>query len=135
MSIEWKEDLVTGLESIDNQHREIFARFSLFSDACSDGRGGDELLNLVDFLSVYTVEHFRDEEKTMDDVDYPRLASHEKEHAVFLEEFGRFKEIIEEKGPSLENILNKKRAMIRWLINHIGQMDRAFADFIRTTRH
>ena len=38
MSIEWQEDIATGIESIDNQHREIFSRFALFSLPAPTGR-------------------------------------------------------------------------------------------------
>jgi len=134
VSIDWQEDLATGIESIDNQHKEIFARFTLFSEACSEGFAGDELLNLVEFLAEYTVEHFRDEEKIMAGAEYPQLAEQEKAHAAFLDDFGLLRQLVEENGPSLENILNEKRSMIRWLINHICHMDRKFADFITTAR-
>jgi hemerythrin len=135
MSLDWQEDLATGIENIDNQHREIFARFALFSAACSDGKGGDELLRLMNFLSEYTVEHIRDEEEAMSAAEYPRLAEQEKEHAAFLDGFVRLRKLVEENGPSQEIILNEKRAMIRWLINHICHVDRAFADFLTATRH
>lgn len=134
MSIYWQEDLATGIESIDNQHKEIFSRFALFSSACSDGSGEDELLNLIEFLVDYTAKHFREEEETMAGAEYPQLAAQEKAHTAFLDDFNRIRELVKENGPNLDNILEEKRAMIRWLINHISHMDRAFADFLATTR-
>jgi len=135
MSLDWQEDMATGIEVVDNQHKEIFARFTLFSQACSDGRGGDELLTLVKFLSEYTAEHFREEEETMDSAGYPQLAAQKKAHAAFLDDFNRLRGLVDEKSPSLEIILNEKRVMIQWLINHICRMDRAFADFLIPNRH
>ncbi len=130
MSIDWQEDLSTGIESIDSQHKEIFARFAVFSDACADETAGVELLRLLDFLSEYTLKHFQDEEKAMADAEYPRLGEQEKAHTDFVSELGRFKTLVEINGPSMELVLNEKRAMIQWLIHHIRNMDRAFAEFL-----
>ena len=135
MSIDWREDMATGIENIDNQHKEIFARFALFSDACSDGRGGDELLTLVKFLAEYTAKHFREEEETLVGAEYPQLAAQMKAHASFLDDFIRLRGLVDEHPPGLEIILNEKRAMIQRLINHICHMDRAFAAFLTSTRH
>jgi hemerythrin len=134
MGIEWQEDLATGIEGIDNQHREIFARFALFSTACSDGQASEEMLRLLDFLADYTAVHFREEQQAMADAEYPQLAEQEKAHGGFLAEFARLRELVEGNDPSLEAILNGKRTMVRWLINHISHMDKAFADFL-TAEH
>jgi hemerythrin len=135
MSIEWQESLATGIETIDSQHKEIFVRFALFSSACSEGLGDVELLRLLAFLSEYTAVHFREEEEAMSDAGYPELAVQKESHVAFLADFGRLKELVEEKGPDLETILNEKRIMIRWLINHICHLDKAFADFITSLPH
>jgi hemerythrin len=134
MGIEWQDDMATGIEGIDNQHREIFARFALFSDACSDGSGADELLRLLDFLAEYTAQHFLEEQEAMADADYPLLGAQEKAHQTFKDDFCRLRELVGKEGPGLETTLNEKRTMIRWLINHICHMDKAFADFLTANR-
>ena len=88
------------------------------------------MLSLLEFLKGYTAEHFREEEKLMSGVDYPRLAAQEKAHAAFIEDFVRLKGLVDEYGPSLENMLSEKRSMIQWLINHIRHMDREFAAYL-----
>lgn len=134
MAIEWREDLCTGMEQIDNQHREIFVRFALFSDACTEGRGAEELMPLLDFLSGYTAEHFREETAKMSDTGYPGLAGQHTAHAGFLKDFERLKDLVDERGPDRDAIMMTKRAMIQWLINHIRQMDKTFAEFLATSR-
>ena len=47
MVIVWKEELATGNEEIDNQHKEMFRRFNDFQSACKQGKGQDELSNLL----------------------------------------------------------------------------------------
>jgi hemerythrin len=132
MSLDWHEDLATGIEGIDTQHREIFARFALFSGACSDGKGGDELLNLIAFLTDYTAKHFHDEEQAMASAAYPELPAQQKAHADFLADFSRLKRLVEQQGASQEQVLAEKRTMVRWLVNHINHMDKAFAGYCAT---
>src|SRR6185369_9913316 len=57
MSMEWNNNLATGIADIDNQHREIFSRVAKLTDACSDGRGKEEVLRLLLFLQDYIKEH------------------------------------------------------------------------------
>jgi len=91
-------------------------------------------LGLIDFLAGYTAEHFRDEEAAMAGAGFPQLVEQEQAHAAFLDDFVRLRRLVEENGPSQEIILNNKRIMVRWLINHIRHMDRGFADFLAATR-
>ena len=37
MYIEWRDDLLTGVDEIDWQHKELFVRFNLLLDACQKG--------------------------------------------------------------------------------------------------
>jgi hemerythrin len=78
MAIEWQEELATGIEHIDEQHKGIFARFAEFTTACNDGCANVELVNLMGFLEEYARNHFRDEEKAMLEAEYPDLSIHGK---------------------------------------------------------
>ncbi len=129
MSIYWKEELATGIDYIDDQHKEIFARFETFSSACTDGTGSAELKELVDFLSDYTGHHFHDEELVMTGAKYPELPAQKAAHAEFLADFTRLKELVDGQEPGRETVLAEKRVMIQWLVNHISHMDRAFAEY------
>jgi hemerythrin len=58
MAIEWQEELATGIERIDPQHRDIFARFAAFSAACTTGCANEELTNLFGLLEHYSRDCF-----------------------------------------------------------------------------
>jgi hemerythrin len=89
-------------------------------------------MGLLEFLEGYTAEHFRNEVAAMAGAEYPRLAEQEKAHAAFLGDFVRLRGVVTANGPSIENILEVKRVMIVWLINHIRHMDKAFAGYLAT---
>ena len=131
MAIEWEEELATGIEHIDAQHKGIFAMFAEFTTACNDGCANVELLNVMGFLEDYTRDHFRDEEKVMLEAEYPDLFIQQKNHKLFLNEIAELKRRVGEKEPDMAGILEMKRLLIRWLIQHIKHLDKAFADFLK----
>jgi len=133
MAIEWQEELATGIEHIDAQHKGIFARFAAFSTACDTGCAKEELINLMEFLEDYTRNHFRDEEKSMQEAEYPDLYNQQKYHKMYLDEVTELKRKVGEKEPDMSEIMETKRLLTRWLIQHIKHLDKAFADFLKET--
>jgi len=131
MSLEWQEDLATGIETIDAQHKGIFARFEALNTACDGGCAKEELINLMGFLEDYAREHFRDEEKALLEAAYPDLSVQQENHQIFLREIAALKRKIDESEPGMAEIMETKRLLIRWLIQHIRQMDMAFVDFLK----
>jgi hemerythrin len=131
MSIDWQEELATGIEQIDTQHKEIFARFAAFSTACDAGCTKEELKSLVEFLEDYTRNHFGDEEKSMREADYPDLAIQQKYHKMYLGEIAELKRKVHGNEPDMADIMDMKRLLIRWLIQHIRHLDKDFADFLK----
>jgi hemerythrin len=133
MTIEWQEELATGIEHIDAQHKEIFARFAAFSSACTTGCAKEELTNLFVFLEHYTRDHFSDEETSMEEAGYPGLSFQQENHAEFLDDIAELKRKIVDKEPDMAEILEVKRLLIRWLIHHIKHLDMSFADFLKAS--
>ena len=62
MAIEWTEDLATGVNKIDNQHKELFKRINNLLEACNQGRGKNEVEKVIKFLDDYVIIHFSEEE-------------------------------------------------------------------------
>ena len=133
MAIEWQEELTTGIDILDVQHKGIFARFATFKTACNDGFAKEELVKLVDFLEDYTRDHFRDEEKALLEAEYPDLSIQQENHKFFLSEIAELKHKICKNGSDMPEIMEMKRLLIRWLIQHIKHLDMAYVDFLKGT--
>jgi hemerythrin len=131
MAIEWQEELATGFEHIDAQHKEIFSMFAEFSTACNDGCANVELVNLMGFVEDYTRDHFRDEEKVMLEAEYPDLSIQRENHKSFLSEIAKLKRKVCQYAPDMGEIMEMKRLLIRWLIQHIKHLDMAYVDFLK----
>ena len=134
MSIEWQEVLATGIENIDAQHMGIFERFAEFKAACDTGCAKEELVKLVIYLEDYARDHFRDEEKTLLEAEYPDLPAQQNSHEMFLSDLREFKRKVGESGLGMPEILEMKRFLIRWQIQHIKHLDMAYVDFLNNRR-
>ncbi|KAF0221420.1 MAG: hypothetical protein FD174_558 [Geobacteraceae bacterium] len=131
MGIEWYDDLAVGVDTIDNQHKELFQRFDALLQACNSGRGREEITRLFMFLNDYVVIHFREEEKLQRDCGYPEFHAHRREHAVFIGKLSELEKELVSEGASLPVIVKTNNVMIDWLINHISKTDKKIGEFLR----
>ena len=72
--IEWNKRLATGIDEIDDQHKELFSRINLLMEACNVGKGREEVAHLLQFLSTYIRVHFDSEEQIQIESGYPGYA-------------------------------------------------------------
>ena len=131
MTLEWNDRLATGNDQIDNQHKELIARFSNLLDACNRHRGKEEVMNLLDFLSDYVVTHFSMEEKLQQEHNYPGYFMHKAQHTEFMRQLSDLKSQFGENGATLSLVIKTNQTMSGWLVNHINETDRKLAEFLR----
>lgn len=134
MGVEWNQSLSVGVKEVDNQHKELFKRVSDLLDALSQGKGRQEVGNLIKFLADYTVTHFRDEEALMAKHNYPGLDEQKKEHAQLIKDLGELKKEFEAVGPSLTLLMQIQRKAVDWLTNHISKSDKKIGEFLNTKK-
>mgnify|MGYP001326930100 CR=1 FL=1 len=131
MAIEWSDTYATGIEHVDNQHKELFKAVDRLLSACGGGKGKEEVSKLMDFLKDYVITHFSDEEELQKKHGYPKYLAHKKLHDDFISGFGRLMERFDEQGPTLSIITSINKTVVDWLINHIGQADKEMGKFIK----
>ncbi|MFZ5353499.1 MAG: bacteriohemerythrin [Bacillota bacterium] len=131
MAIEWKDDLAIGVLEVDNQHKELFKKVSDLFEACTAGKGKEEISQVVSYLEDYVVVHFRDEEGLQAKYSYPEFESHKKQHEQFIKDFIALKEKLQFEGPTATVIIQLNHTLVNWLINHIRKTDKALGAFLR----
>ena len=62
MRIVFDEELYTGNELIDNEHKELIDRVNKLVESCENGKEKVTAVKTLDFLMDYTEFHFSDEE-------------------------------------------------------------------------
>ena len=132
VAMRWTDDLATGVDEIDSQHKELFNRVNALLSAMSEGRGKEHLHTVVRFLEDYVVTHFSTEEGYMARHSYPGMTAHKAEHADFVRDFGNLKRDFETQGASSALAIQVQRRVCDWLVHHIGQSDKAFGAHLRT---
>jgi len=131
MAIMWQPSLATGVKEIDDQHKELFQRVNTLLEACSGGRGKDEIPGLLDFLTDYVHVHFAAEQGYMDRHGYPDAPAHKKLHAEFTKSVAAFKADLAGQGANLNLTVTINRLVVDWLVQHIGKMDKALGAFLK----
>ena len=129
MIIEWTDDLATGSEIIDEQHKELFKRINSLMEACRQGKGKGEIDGIMHFLDDYVITHFHEEEKYMQEHAYSGYAKHKAEHLLLLENFRILKAEFENEGPGFYLVLRTKELIVHWLLDHIRKVDRSLGAF------
>jgi len=134
MTIEWNEKLATGNSLIDNQHKELFARFDSLLTACNERKGKEEVYNLLLFLGDYVKSHFALEERLQQEHNYPHYGEHKAQHEGFIRDLHNLENQLKQEGASLSLVIQTNQTMVNWLIQHINITDREMAGYLLTTR-
>ncbi|MEE1077565.1 MAG: hemerythrin family protein [Agathobacter sp.] len=131
MQLTFDENLITGNETIDTQHKELIGRIDAFVRACEMGESKVKAIKMLDYLEEYTRFHFEAEEKLQKDVNYPELETHQKKHEEFKKTIAALYEFLEEhEGPNEQFVELVKTKVIDWLFGHIKTFDRSVAEYI-----
>jgi hemerythrin len=130
MAIRWTPALSVGIEEIDEQHRELFARAARFAEAAAAGRSAVELSELLDFLHAYAVWHFGLEEAWMRDAAYQGYAAHKAEHDRFAEDILDLAEEHERSGPGVFLAHRVEQWLAAWLERHVSATDAEMGQFL-----
>jgi hemerythrin len=125
---EMKQEYYIGVETIDEQHKELFRiadeAYMLLKDEFIVDKF-DEIVAIIVRLKEYAQMHFEEEEAYMMSIGYKRLLSHKIEHSDFLEKLDNF---------DLSSLdYNQSQALVElleflndWLIHHIMEKDKLF---------
>ena len=126
--------LLTGVEEIDVQHRELFSRVGALLVASRTNRSREEVVRMLEYLGSYAVEHFSAEERLMETASYPRLGGHRAEHLQFVKELSILRHELKTEGPTHLFVIRVGNRVTEWLREHIYRTDRILADWLRAHR-
>lgn len=88
--VSWTDNLSVGVAEIDQQHKKLIGVINELDDATRAGKGSDVVSKILDDLIIYTVTHFRTEEKYFARFEYADSEEHKVEHATFIEKVAKF---------------------------------------------
>ena len=130
MRAEFSENLITGNELIDSQHKELIDRINKLLDSCEDSDAKLTAVKTLDYLSDYTDFHFGAAEELKKSIEYPGYEKHKAQHEDFKKTIYELDEMLqEEEGPSPAFVAKVEENVIKWFYTHIEGFDRSVAEY------
>ena len=128
----WKEDFSVNIESVDEQHQELFKIGNSLYDIVSIKDGidrYDEILNELYKMRDYAIYHFDYEEKLMKENGYPKFNEHKRQHDAFI---AKVKSIDDEEIDKRQKKMGMDLIIFiaNWIENHILKTDMEYKEFL-----
>lgn len=125
--LSWRNQYRVGVADIDQEHRYLFELINEFHDSHRGGADAQALAQILNRLVQYAEEHFRHEEESMRESEYPLHAEHCALHeALYMTLFRLSEELA---AGSLRIDRDTHRFLRNWLVEHILKHDLAFGDY------
>lgn len=131
MPVEWTPNLTVGVEHIDEQHKTWFKKANELFEAGKERRAKEYINQMLDFLDEYSKMHFRDEEAYMATINYPELEAQKKAHESFINDLAKLKSDYNQNNGNVLVIINANNMVLKWLTNHILNMDKKIGEFAK----
>jgi len=124
--VEWKDEYSVGIEVIDKQHKMLFDIVNRIQALMGDELIFDKydgIIEIINELKDYTIEHFKTEEDYMLNIGYKKLFSQKVLHNDFVEKINSidFSQIDNDHNKYLNEILV---FVCDWLVMHILKEDK-----------
>lgn len=128
--MDWDPKYAVGVEQIDQQHQELFARIGRLEAAMRKGER-EEVSRMLEFLGEYVVEHFGCEEREMKERAFPFFSIHKAAHDQFVQRFQEIKAEYAATGETPWLSIKVHKVVMTWLREHILGMDQRLATHLK----
>lgn len=123
----WSDQLATGLDEVDNEHRRLIDIISMLCKHCEQGATVEKIRPILAELHNYTAYHFKNEADLMNawPVNQANKVVHLKEHWNFIERIKKAEELVAiHAAAALDHLL---AFLVKWLVHHITGVDARMA--------
>ncbi len=134
MLLKWDDSLMTGIEIIDNQHKELLNKINDLVNQLEKDNSNDVFLEAIKFMKMYALEHFETEQSYFETLDYPMLQEHLDEHKKFIAKIQELEEKSQTFGNAIHLSIELNAYLIHWWYSHIKYYDKALAMFINSKK-
>ncbi len=127
---EMKDEYLTGIGIIDNEHRVLFEIADEIYELCKNEFVPDKydhIVNLIEKLKNYAIVHFQHEEEYMESIHYKRMFTQKIQHDNFRRKLETMDlEIVDDnQEEAIEDLL---KFVTDWLVEHIMETDKKIAE-------
>ncbi len=122
----WNDNLETGIDEIDAQHKGLVNLLNVLQEAIHKG-DRNVIGDIIKEMADYAVVHFSREEVLMAEAGYAGLEAHKRSHQKFVDTIPEYQRRFEA-GEDISIELNDM--LVHWLFNHISNEDQGYVSAI-----
>jgi hemerythrin len=128
--IEWEERYSINIPFIDEQHKGLVHLTNVLYEGCLIG---DDVARFYFMKAIrgvvdYVAKHFSAEEKMLENIHYPGLATHKNQHEEFVKKILEDVKSFQDGRKFVPNVF--VRYLKDWILSHIAVEDKLYADYI-----
>jgi hemerythrin len=120
----WEEKYETGFKEVDEQHQSLFNYINDLEE-CIQYKTfeGARIEIILNFFQMFCATHFSLEETCMLRIACPAYEKNKEAHTKFLEYYKKFRVKYKPADNKVELLTEFHGVLIKWLANHIMQID------------
>ena len=122
--IEWNNKYSVGISIIDEQHKKLFSFLNKTIEAKEHSDNKEELKEVLEEMTEYSLEHFKTEEAYMREFNYSEYQDHSEEHRDFTTEIIAYHDKVIKGDFQIANEIIEYLKW--WLVNHIQVTDKKY---------
>ena len=126
--VTWSKNYATGVEVIDQQHRELVSLTNLLYQACLAGEQKSAFKDAMSMMVDYVRFHFTAELELLKRINYPQYNEHKAEHDALVKQI--LEAVQEFKAGRIFVPHTFVRTLKDWVFGHIGVTDRKYAKYV-----
>jgi hemerythrin-like metal-binding protein len=122
----WKEAYRLGVETIDNQHQQLFSMVDDLVEVIDGSEHADykkKCADAVSFLYDYTVKHFQFEEGYQASIGYKDIDAHKLQHKRFIVTVDNFAKRMIDSEYDMRVVKAFCGSLVAWLNYHVADTD------------
>lgn len=133
-TIDWSEDLLVNVPSIDKQHRELYGSMNGLLNAVQSDGSKETIHELIHSVYHHTETHCEDEEALMRQYEYPDIEPQKKDHDYFAREIRSMGDRFAAGDMSSEKLSEGLVKLADFFSVHIRKLDVPLGAFIHERR-
>ena len=125
--LRWTETLSVGVPAFDYEHKRLVAMLNELGEAFKYHEDKVILGKTIKNLINYTITHFSNEERAMQEYNYPQYKEHKYEHDAFVDKCTQMKHAYDEgEAVFTQEVLD---FLMDWVQNHIMRTDKMYSKY------
>jgi len=128
--ITWVQEMETGIETIDEQHRKLIGKINELETAILENRGRAETQKILEFVLFYADWHFKQEESCMHYYQCPAAEQNKEQHEYFLKRFSSLHYQYYQTNADPEIVQATLNELMSWTQHHILHVDTELKTYV-----